>query len=81
MTFSFATCCRNSVLEFIKSQYKSVEITDSPESAGPLLDLVEKDICRITDPRMHGRAEVIQGKNFMGETEEIIAACKIFHKT
>ena len=27
---------------------------DTPESAGPLLDYVEKDIIRIPDPMMHG---------------------------
>ncbi len=83
MSIYFATCDRKRALEFIKQVYPTKEISDTPESAGNLLDFVEKDIVRIQDPMMHGkRIEVIPGNNWTEDNEmreKIIAACKIFH--
>ncbi len=82
--FSFATCERRRALGFIQAVYPSKTITDTPESAGPLLDFVEKDIVRIQDPMMHGnRIQVLPGTNWTEDAakrQEIIDACQIFSK-
>jgi len=84
MTFSFATCNRAHALEFIRKVYPDEDITDTEESAGPLLDFVEKDIVRIQDPMMHGKKiEVLPGTNWEESCEireKVIAACKLFHE-
>jgi len=53
---------------------------DSPESAGPLLDLVEADVVRIQDPRMYGeRIGVIPGHNWKEDDRAaVVEACKRF---
>lgn len=83
MNFSFATCVRSSALRFIQQVYSPQTITDTPDSAGPLLDFVEKDIVRVQDPMMHGnRIEVLPGTNYVEDTETraaIIKACRQFH--
>ena len=83
MSFSFATCNRRSALGFIQRVYPSQAITDTPDSAGPLLDFVEKDIVRIQDPMMHGnRIEVLPGSNYVEDSETraaIVKACQQFH--
>jgi len=84
MNIQFATCNRQEALRFIQMVYIPNKITDTPDSAGPLLDFVEKDIVRIQDPMMYGgRIQVIPGKNWVEDAkirEEIAAACMIFHK-
>lgn len=83
MNIMFATCERKRALEFLQAVYPSKEITDTPESAGPLLDFVEQDIVRIPDPMMHGkRIEVIPGKKWVEDADtrsKIVAACRLFH--
>ena len=77
----FATCERKRALEFLQSVYPSKPITDTPDCAGPLLDLVEKDIVRIQDPAMYGnRIEVSPNATNWKEEyrEQVIAACKLF---
>lgn len=81
MGIEFATCERQRALGFIQAVYPSRIITDTPDSAGPLLDLVEQDIVRIQDPMMYGnRIEV--SPNAMNWDEKhrdaVVAACKIF---
>lgn len=82
MSIDFATCERHRALAFIKQVYPSKEITDTAESAGPLLDFVEKDIVRIQDPMMYGNMIAINpGKNWIEDEAtraEIIKAAKIF---
>ena len=81
MNIEFATCERHRALEFIRRVYPSKVITDTPESAGALLDFVEKDIVRIQDPMMYGsKIAVTPGKNWVEDAvtrSEIIKACKI----
>lgn len=80
MGFSFATCERNTALEFLKKIYKH-EISDTSNSAGPLLDFVEKDIVRIQDPMMHVNANIIPGGNWSEEfRDEVVRSAKLFHK-
>jgi len=83
MKIEFATCEKKRALEYIQKVYPSKIITDTPDSAGPLLDYVEKDIIRIQDPLMYGNSiQVIPGKNWVESTkirEIIIKACEIFH--
>lgn len=81
MSFSFATCERNRALKFIQKVYPSKTISDTPESAGPLLDFVEKDIVRIQDPMMHGNnIGVLPSKNWKEEyRDDIIKACQQIH--
>lgn len=78
--FSFATCERGRALEFLKQIY-SRPITDTPDSAGPLLDFVERDVVRVQDPMMHGRTpQVIPGTHWDEQYREaVISACLLFH--
>ena len=81
MNIEFATCDRKRALEFIQRVYPSRVITDTPDSAGPLLDLVEQDIVRIQDPGVYGgRIEVNpNAKNWQEKyREDVIAACMLF---
>lgn len=55
MKLHFATCERHRALAFIQRVYPDREITDTDDSAGPLLDLVERDVVRVQDPSMHAR--------------------------
>lgn len=79
MDIEFATCERKRALEFIQRVYPSKSITDTPDCAGPLLDLVERDIVRIQDPTMYGnKIAVSPNANNWNETyrDEVVAACK-----
>ena len=78
--FHFATRDRARALAFIQKVYPSKVITDTPECAGPLLDLVEADIVRVQDPLMHGaNIEVIPATNWKEEHRaDVVAACKLF---
>lgn len=80
MHIEFATCERHRALEFIQRVYPSKTITDTPESAGKLLDYVEKDIVRIQDPMMYGNAIQVSPATHWDEKyrDEIVAACKLF---
>jgi len=81
MNIEFATCERAHALSFIQRVYPSKTITDSPESAGPLLDFVEKDIVRIQDPSMYGNTIAVSpnAKNWKDEyREQVVAACQLF---
>lgn len=80
MNIEFATCERKRALEFIQRVYPSKAITDTPESAGPLLDLVERDIIRIQDPAMYGnRIGVSPNASNWDEKyrDEVVSACKL----
>ena len=81
MNIEFATCERKRALEFIQKVYPSRVITDTADSAGPLLDFVEQDIVRIQDPTMYGgRIEVSPNATNWHEDHRsaVIAACKVF---
>ena len=81
MNIEFATCERRRALSFIQQVYPSKTITDTPDCAGPLLDLVERDIVRIQDPMMYGNKIAVSpnSNNWKEECrEQVIAACKIF---
>lgn len=80
MNIEFATCERDTALRFIQRVYPSKTITDKPESAGPLLDFVEKDIVRIQDPMMYGKTIAITPGTHWDESKraDIVAAAKIF---
>lgn len=81
MNIEFATCKRQTALEFIKRVYPSKDITDTPECAGPLLDLVEKDIVRIQDPMMYGNTIAVSpnAKNWEEKyRDQVVSACKLF---
>ena len=51
---NFATCERHRALEYIQIILPSKSLEDTPESAGPFLDFVERDIVRVQDPLMYG---------------------------
>ena len=81
MNIEFATCERARALSYIQRVYPSSVITDSPDSAGPLLDLVERDIVRIQDPAMHGNTIAVSPNASNWDEkyrDEVIAACKVF---
>lgn len=82
MNIEFATCDRWRALEYIQHVYPSKTITDTPESAGPLLDYVERDIVRIQDPFMYGNTiRVVPGNKWVEDKEmrnKITKAAEIF---
>ena len=81
MSFSFATCVRKTALEYLNVIYDK-GITDAPDSAGPFLDFVEKDIVRVQDPMMHSPAQVIAGTHWSDDKrDDVVDACKVFHDT
>ncbi|WP_411887395.1 hypothetical protein [Hydrocarboniphaga effusa] len=82
MSFAFATCDRRRALGFLKTIYPDREVKDTAEDAGPLLDLVEKDIVRISDPAMHGpNAAIIPSTNWNeSRRSEVMDVCQRFHR-
>lgn len=82
-TFQFATCDRRRALGFLKALYPGSEVADTPEDAGPVLDLVEADIIRIPDPMMHGsRVAIMPSKNWDAtREEEFVGALRKFHES
>lgn len=77
----FATCERSRALQFIQQVYPNKSITDTPDCAGPLLDLVEKDIVRVQDPMMYGsRIAITPNATNWDESyrDQVIAACALF---
>lgn len=81
MIIAFATCERQRALAFIQQVYPAKKIVDTPDCAGPLLDLVEKDIVRVQDPAMHGSViAVIPSTNWKEEYRNATAAaCESIH--
>ena len=83
MGFQFATCERSRALGFLQKVYPSRTIADTDDSAGPLLDLVEKDVVRIQDPMMHGnRIQVVPGTKWVEDKETrdtITGVCAKLH--
>jgi len=82
MNIQFATCERNRALGFIQKVYPSKTITDTPESAGPLLDFVEQDLVRVQDPMMYGsQIQIVPGSKWAENDEtrqKVMDACKLF---
>jgi hypothetical protein len=75
----FATCERDTALQFLAKLYPSRNIEDSRESAGPLLDLVEADVIRISDPHYHD-GQIVAGKNWdEAKRAEVAMICAAFH--
>ncbi|KQP02491.1 hypothetical protein [Pseudorhodoferax sp. Leaf265] len=79
MHFTFATCERNKALAFMQTAEPGAGLTDTPESAGPVLDLVERDVLRVQDPLMHGKQiAVIAGTKYTDDHDaEIQPAVKV----
>ena len=79
MDIQFATAERSRALVYIQSVYPLKAITDTPQSAGKLLDLVAKDIVRIQDPAMHGnQIAVIPGNKWNEQYRaDVEDACKV----
>ena len=60
----FATCERHTAMRWLAHLYPSYKIEDSPDCAGPLLDLVAADVLRVSDPMMGTRAAVLPGNKW-----------------
>lgn len=73
----FETCNRRSALGFLQKFYPNAGLTDTPESAAPVLDLVEKDVFRIPDPALHNGA-IYPSKNW-DKHPEATAVLTAFH--
>ena len=70
MNIQFATRDRRRALEFLNTMYDR-EILDTPDDAGPLLDMVEQDLARVQDPMMYGDTiQIVPGKNFTEDRRE-----------
>lgn len=81
MNIQFATCERGRALGFLKKLYPSRQVEDTPDSAGEVLNYVEKDIIRIPDPDIHGmRVAVYPSNNWKPELQdEVYSALLRFH--
>lgn len=79
MDIAFATCERNKALAYMQTAEPGAGLTDTPESAGPVLDLVERDVLRVQDPLMHGKQiAVIAGTKYTDAHDaEIQPAVKV----
>jgi len=82
MNIHFATNDRAMALRFIRAALPDRQVEDSPSSAGPLLDLVERDIVRVQDPMMHGQTIAIIASDGWTEQhrEAVVAACRLLHE-
>jgi len=82
MYIHFATSNRKDALCYLQDVLPHKKITDTPDSAGPLLDFVQQGIVRVQDPKMHGsRIHVMPGDNYVESKElrqKIVDACRIF---
>lgn len=78
MHLIFATCERHRALNFLKRLYARRVVEDTPESAGPILDFVAKDIIRIGDPDHHNGA-VFPSKGTPEQIREAVVALQAFH--
>ncbi|MFW6173692.1 MAG: hypothetical protein ACOC5T_08105, partial [Elusimicrobiota bacterium] len=74
----FASCQKNMVIDFIRHFYPTFQESDSPK----MMSLIDKDILRVTDPNMHGQAELVHGKKydskFDGEINEAVKEFKAY---
>lgn len=79
-SFMFATCDRRMALDFLKKQYPLRIVEDTPDSAGPILDLVAADLIRVQDPDFHQPCQIVAGKAYDEDlASEILQACQAFH--
>lgn len=65
MSFAFATCERKKALSFLKKIYPENDVSE--DNISDLLDLIERDEVRVTDPDFH-RGELILGQNSNDQT-------------
>lgn len=63
MSFMFASSNRSLALEFLQKIEPSVNLTDTEDSAKDLLDIIERDEIRVTDPSFHA-PQIVQAKNW-----------------
>lgn len=76
MSFQFATCDRRFALEFLQHEYPNRVIEDTPESVGPLLDLIAADLIRVQDPKFHQPCQIVPGNKWDASRQaEIVALC------
>jgi len=80
MDVRFATCGRGMGLRFLKKFYPSREVTDNPDDAGPVLDLVVQDMFRIPDPDFHSGVVLPGPKWDEARRDECIETMDKFHK-
>lgn len=79
MIIQFATCERQRALLFLKRLYPSYTIEDTVNNAGPLLDFVEADVIRITDPDYHG-GMIVPGTHWTEDRrEEVVRLGRALH--
>lgn len=80
MNIQFATCDRRRALEFLQKLYPKSRVSDTGDSAGALLDWVEKDIVRVQDPDYHNPATIIPATNWKEEyRSEVFTIARQFH--
>lgn len=75
----FATCERDTALRFLAKLYPSRVVEDTLDSAKELLDLIEADIVRVTDPAYHG-GQIVPGTYWdESKRNQVAAVCAAFH--
>ena len=78
MYIQFATCSRQTALRWIQSAYPDGGAMDTKDSIGDLLDMIESDEIKVTDPEMHGSCGLILSKNQKPDSQE--RAFKVLEK-
>lgn len=81
MAFQFATCDVHRARGFIQSVYPDREIDFDAPAVAAVLDLIRRDVVRVTDPAMHGFAQIVGSTGYTAAMHgEVYAASKAMHE-
>jgi hypothetical protein len=61
MVFRFATCNTKSALDFLSKSHGQEILA---EQVPTLIKLIGQDVLRVTDPMMHGNANIVNSSNY-----------------
>jgi hypothetical protein len=82
MNVSFATCCRQTAVGYLKRVYPTHgdKVVESALPVKELLDLVSADIVRVQDPKMYGEnIGIMPGNNYTKRcSSEVREICMAF---
>ncbi len=77
----FSAGTRQKALEYLREILPDADVTDRPDSAGPLLEFVERGLVRIGDPHIHTSSTlVIPGTKWVEDPDTraaVEAACRL----
>lgn len=80
MAFQFATCDVHRARGFIQSAYPDREIDFEADAVAKIMDLIRRDVVRVTDPAMHGSAQIVGSTGYTEAMHgEFFQASKAMH--